>query len=126
MKALLTVFILVEVGAGLILGIAPSVLTKLLFGTQLEMPTAVIAGRVAGVALLSLLIACWAARDDVQSTVTKGVVTGMLLYNAGVVAVLLAARMVPSFTGVLLWPALIVHAAMAVWCVVCLSMRGTA
>ena len=125
MKALLTVFVLVEVGVGLILGIAPSVMTRLLFTTQLDTPTAVIVGRVAGVALLSLLIACWVARNDVQSPVVRGVVAGMLLYNAGVVALLLRAAMAPALTGVLLWPAIVVHAAQAVWCVVCLSMKGT-
>ncbi len=36
MKALLTVFVLVEVGVGLLLGLALSVMTKLLFTTQLD------------------------------------------------------------------------------------------
>lgn len=125
MKALLTVFVLVEVGVGLILGLAPSVMTRLLFTSQLDTPTAVIVGRVAGIALLSLLIACWVARNDIPSVVARGVVAGMLLYNASIVALLLAAAMAPSLTGVLLWPALVVHAALAVWCVVCLSMKGT-
>ena len=125
MKALLTVFVLVEVGAGLILGIGPSVLTKLLFGTELETTTAIMAGRVAGIALLSLVIACWTARNDTQSPGARGVVAGMLLYNAGVVALLLAAGMAHGLTGALLWPALVIHAAMAVWCVVCLSLKRT-
>ena len=124
MKALLTVFVLVEVGVGLILGIYPSLMTRLLFTTQLDTPTAVIVGRVAGISLLSLLIACWVARNDTQSPVARGIVAGMLLYNAGVVAVLLAAGMAPGLTGVLLWPALLFHAAMALWCVVCLAFRG--
>ena len=49
MKALLTVFALVEVGAGLTLVVAPSALTALLVGTQLDTPTASIVGRVAEV-----------------------------------------------------------------------------
>jgi hypothetical protein len=124
MKALLTVFVLVEVGVGLILGIYPSLMTRLLFTTQLDTTTAVITGRVAGIALLSLLIACWVARNDVQSLVARGIVAGMLLYNAGVVALLLAAGMAPDLTGVLLWPAIVVHAAQTVWCVICLLFRG--
>jgi hypothetical protein len=99
-------------------------MTRLLFTTQLDTPTAVIVGRVAGIALLSLLIACWVVRNDVQSLVARGLVAGMLLYSAGVVALLLAAGMAPGLTGILLRPALAVRAAMAVWCVVCLSFRG--
>ena len=119
MKSLLTVFALVEVSAGVILAISPLVLTRSLFGTELEFPTAIIAGRVAGVALLSLVIGCWVARNDARSLAAKGLVAGMLLYNAGIVALLLHAGRVSSLTGVLLWPAIVVHAALAAWCIVC-------
>jgi hypothetical protein len=74
MKSLLTVFALVEAGAGFILVVAPAVLTTLLFGTQIESPMGMIAGRVAGVALLSLVIACWVARSDARSLAVKGLV----------------------------------------------------
>jgi hypothetical protein len=71
MKWLLTVFAMVEVGAGLTLLVAPSALTMLLIGTQLNTPTALIVGRVAGVALLALVIACWLARDDAHGPSRK-------------------------------------------------------
>ena len=121
MKALFTVFALVEVGAGLTLVVAPSVLTTLLVGTQLDTPTALIVGRVAGVALLSLVIACWVARNDAQSPVARGLVAGMLLYNVGVVTLLLYAGTALGLAGVLLWPAILIHGALAVWCVICLT-----
>jgi hypothetical protein len=125
MKALLTVFVLVEVGAGLILAVSPTVLTTLLLGTQLDNPTALIVGRVAGIALLSLVIACWMARNDAQNPVAKGLVAGMLLYNAGVVTLLLHAGTALGLTGILLWPAILIHAALALWCVICLLSKGT-
>jgi hypothetical protein len=121
MKALLTMFALVEVGAGLTLVVAPSELTTLLVGTQLDTPTALIVGRVAGVALLSLVIACWMARTDAQSSVARGLVAGMLLYNAGVVTFLVHAGTALGITGVLLWPAILIHGALAVWCVICVA-----
>lgn len=125
MKSLLAVFALVEVGAGLTLAVAPSALTTLLVGTQLETPTALIVGRVAGIALLSLVIACWVASYDARNPVAKGLVAGMLLYNAGVVSLLLYAVTALDLTGALLWPAIFIHVALAVWCVVCLLNTGT-
>ena len=91
MKALLTIFALIEVAAGLTLVVAPSKLTTLLVGTQLDTPTALIVGRVAGIALLSFVIACWVARTDTLSPVARGLVAGMLLYNVGVVTLLVHA-----------------------------------
>jgi hypothetical protein len=125
MKSLLAVFALVEFGAGLTLAVAPSALTTLLVGTQLETPTALIVGRVAGIALLSLVIACWVASHDARSPVAKGLVAGMLLYNSGVVSLLLYAATALDLTGALLWPGILIHGALAVWCVVCLLNAGT-
>ena len=117
---------LVEVGAGLTLVVAPSVLTTLLVGTQLDTPTALIVGRVAGIALLSLVIACWVARTDALNPVARGLVAGMLLYNAGIVALLVHADTSLGLTGVLQWPAILIHGALAVWCVICFLNKGPA
>jgi hypothetical protein len=125
MRLLLAVFALVEVGAGLTLAVAPSALTTLLVGTRLETPTALIVGRVAGIALLSLVIACCVASYDARNPVAKGLVAGMLLYNAGVVSLLLYAVTALDLSGALLWPAILIHGALAVWCTVCLLNTGT-
>ena len=78
-----------------------------------------------GVALLSLVTACCVARNDAQSVVARGLVAGMLLYNAGVVTLLLHAGMALGLTGVLLWPAILIHGALALWCAVSLLNKGT-
>jgi hypothetical protein len=44
----------------------------------------------------------------------------MLLYNVETVAVLTFAGLGLGLHGVVLWPAVILHAAMAVWCIACL------
>lgn len=124
-KALLTVFALVEVGAGLLLVLSPSVLTNVLFGTTLETATALITGRVAGIALLSLVTACWLARSDPASDRGIGLVAGVLLYNAGVVAALIFASTGEGLTGMGLWPAVVAHALLAVWCIAYLWSNRT-
>jgi len=48
------------------------------------------------VALLALGVACWLAREDAASRAAKGLVAAMLLYNIGVVAVLVLAWMGPG------------------------------
>jgi hypothetical protein len=99
----------IEAGAGLGLIAAPDLAVKLLLGADIS-GAAVPLGRVAGVALLALGLACWLARGHAASALTSP----MLLYNCGVAAVLGMAG-VSRMTGVLLWPAIALHAAMAVW-----------
>jgi hypothetical protein len=98
-----------EAGAGLGLVALPDVVVRLLLGAEIS-GAAVPLGRVAGVALLALGLACWLARGHAASALTSP----MLLYNCGVAAVLGMAG-VSGMTGLLLWPAVALHAAMAVW-----------
>ena len=62
-KALFFFFALAEAGVALLLMLWPAAVAKLLFAAALNGPTALLIGRVAGVALLSLVIACWIARN---------------------------------------------------------------
>ncbi len=50
----------------------------------------------------------------------------MLLYNLGTVGVLGAAGRSKLQTGVALWPALIVHVVMTIWCVATLVQKSVA
>ena len=60
------------------------------------------------------------ARDDTQSRATRGLVVAMLTYNIVATAVLAFAAIGLGLHGVVLWPAVVLHAAMGVWCVACL------
>ena len=119
-RTLLIVTALVETPIGLMLLVSPALVVALLLGVPLDAPAALIVGRIAGAALLSLGGACWLARDDGPSRARRGLVTGMLLYNCAGGAVLTHAAAGVRLAGVLMWPAVALHAALAVWCFVCL------
>ena len=88
-----------------------------LLGASIEGPTALTVARVGGAGLLALGVACWLARGDANSRAAKGLVAAMLLYNVATVAILTYAGIGLGLYGVLLWPGVVLHAAMAVWCV---------
>jgi hypothetical protein len=125
MKALSIVTAVLEVGAGLALLGFPSAVAMLLLGTPLETSTALTVARVAGAGLLALGVACWFARSDMQSHAALGLVAAMLIYNAAAVAVLAYAGTWLGLHGALLWPAVFLHAAMALWCAAYLLRRPT-
>jgi hypothetical protein len=125
-KALLSVMAAAEAAAGLALLAAPSVVVELLLGATPGTPASVTVGRVAGVALLALGVACWLAREDAVGRAAKGLIAAMLLYNLGVVAIFVLARMGAGLSGIGFWPVVLAHAGLAAWCVACLSMGGPA
>jgi len=123
-KALLIVTAAAEAATGLALLALPLLVGSLLLGGSLDAPAALIVARMTGAALLSLGVACWLARNDAQTRAGRGLITAMLLYNLAAVAVLIYAGTIARLFGIGLWPAAVLHAAMAVWCVACLR-NGT-
>ncbi len=117
MKALQTVTAVIEIGAGVALLCCPSLTVALLAGAPLEAPAALTVARVGGAGLLALGVACWLARGDTQSRAARGLVSAMVLYNLGAVVILGAAGVQLRPVGVALWPAVVLHAGMTVWCI---------
>jgi len=88
MNRLFTVTALIEITTGLALLIVPSVVVVLLLGSPLDAFAAVTLGRVAGVAVLALGVACWLVRGEMQSRGARGLVAAMMIYNLGVALIL--------------------------------------
>jgi len=126
MKKLHTVTAVIEAGAGLALGCCPSFTMTLLLGSPLDTPATLTLGRVAGAALLALGVACWLARGDTQSRAARGLVAAMVGYNSAAVALFAYAGIGLGLHGIALWPAAVLHAAMADWCIVDLRCRPAA
>ena len=116
MKKLLVVTALIEVVAGVALMVAPSAVASVLLGMPLDTAGGLVVARVGGGALLALGSACWRARDGGQDRAARAVVGAMLLYNAVTAAVLVHAGLAFKLSGIGLWPAVVLHLALAVWC----------
>ena len=117
MKNLLTVTAVIEGGTGLLLVAAPSFVTMLLLDSSLEGSVPLIVARLTGLALLTLTVACWLARLDAETRAVRGLVTAMVLYNVGAAVLLAFAGIALRHSGIGLWPAVLLHAAMSIWCV---------
>jgi hypothetical protein len=90
-----------EAGTGLALLIVPSLVGRLLLGEELT-GIAIPVARVAGIALIALGVACWPGTPLV----------GMLTYSAAVTLYLAYVGFVRGLSGILLWPAVVLHVIM--------------
>jgi hypothetical protein len=115
-KMLLLVSAAAEVGAGAALIVVPSVIVGLLIGGTLDSPAALAVARIAGAALVVLGLICWFASRHPQSPTAMGVVTALLFYNATIVGILLYENLGVGLNALGTWPAIIVHAALAIGC----------
>ncbi|MBP6746175.1 hypothetical protein KA344_13150, partial [bacterium] len=95
LKAFFITTAALEVGAGITLLLAPLQAAKLLLGTSPNDPETVVIEKIAGCALIALALANWLARNDDQNAAARGIVWGMVVYNLGVVAVLVLIALAP-------------------------------
>jgi hypothetical protein len=121
----LLVTAIAEGGTGLALISLPSVVLWLLLGKWQASPETLLVGRLAGISLLAIGVACWAASRDPGSPSRFGLLIGTLVYNVSVAALLGYAAMVHGIAGIALWPAVLCHVALGGWCLESLRRAGT-
>ena len=120
MKLLLTITAILEGVTGLALVIRPSLIVSLLLGVSLTNSTATSICRLLGAILFIIAIACWLARNNRQSSVMVKV---MLAYNIISIILLVYAALVEKIYGPVLWPAVLLHLVLLIWCVSSLQKR---
>jgi hypothetical protein len=103
LKWVLPAAAIAEAATGAALLIVPSLVGQLLLGDELT-GVAVPVARVAGIALIALGIACWPGPPLV----------GMLIYTVVVALYLAYLGIAGGLSGMLLWPAVVLHAILAV------------
>jgi hypothetical protein len=99
MKNVMIVAAIAEAATGLALLVVPSLVGQLLLGEGLT-DVAIPVARVTGIALIALALACWPGTPLI----------GMLTYSALVTLYLSYVGLAGSSMGVLLWPAVALHA----------------
>jgi hypothetical protein len=99
MKRVLVLAAISEAATGLALLVVPSLVGHLLLGEYLS-GAAIPVARVLGIALIALGVACWPGPPLV----------GMLIYSAAVTLYLAYIGFAGRFGGILLWPAVVLHA----------------
>jgi len=101
---LLTVAAVAEAATGLALLVVPSLVGRLLLGDEL-VGVAIPVARVTGIALVALAVACWPGCTAL---------CGMLTYNALAALYFLYLAIRGHWVGPLLWPAVALHAVLAI------------
>lgn len=107
MKKLMAIAAAAEGATGLVLLIYPPLVVRLLFGAEIAGAGAV-TSRLAGIGLIALGLACWPGGD--AGSRDDGALPAMLCYSLLATLYLGYLGAAGVWVGVLLWPAVGVHA----------------
>jgi hypothetical protein len=110
LRKLLAFAAVVEIGTGLVLMIDPAIVVTLLLGTEVS-GAATLLARCFGIALLALGLACSPGRQRAERG--SPAFRAMLTYNVLIALYLVYLGTVGHLRGLLLWPALGLHAVVA-------------
>ena len=107
MNTILMLAALAEAGTGVILLVYPSIIVHLLFDAEIA-GAGVNMSRLAGIVLVGLGVACWPATDN------RRAFQGMVTYSVLAMLFLIYIGVRGEGVGLLLWPAVVVHAILIV------------
>ncbi len=115
---------IVEVGTGLALLVAPTLVVGLLVGDGVS-PIGVAVARVLGIGLLSLGVAGWESPGQDTRLAPRA---GLCLYNVGAAIMFVILGTYGGMNGMLLWPAAVLHTvigALMLWVILVPSQKAT-
>jgi hypothetical protein len=112
-----------EAGIGLLLLVLPSVPLALLLGIKGASRESILVARLLGAALLAIGIGCWLGRRDTLGPSQRALITGALVYDGAIAMLLAYAGISSNSSGIALWPAVMLHVVLAVWCLVSLRSK---
>jgi hypothetical protein len=124
LKELFLVTAVAEAVIGLALLGLPAIVLATLLGIQPATMETLFVGRIAGAALLAIGVASFLARNDATLPAQRGLLTGILLYDVLVALLLVYAGVGQQMAGPALWPAVVVHTLLAIWCVLSLRVQA--
>jgi hypothetical protein len=104
-RNVLLVLLVAEGATAVIAIVAPGLIARLLFGTEVA-GAGVAYGRLLGITLLALVVACWPRAD----AVLHAALHGFLVYNLLAALYLAWVGIAQRPAGILLWPAVAEHA----------------
>ena len=99
-----------EAATGLGLLAAPSMVVRLVLGSDIAGVSIVLAN-IAGITLIALAIACW---PRVEPTASRTPYAAMFVYNLLIALLLAEVAATGTAEGVLLWPVVVLHLVVAV------------
>ena len=111
MQKLLAITAAAEAATGLALLAVPPIVVRLLFGAEIACAGTVIT-RIGGISLIALGLACWPGRDSGGRA--NRALYGMLTYSALATLYLGYLGAVGEWVGILLWPAVGLHAVVTI------------
>ena len=112
-----------EIATGAASLVAPATVVRLLLGSELT-GIGIELGRCFGIVLIALGLACWPSGQ--QAGGNSAAARAMLFYNVLIASYLAYLFVVRHQDGMLLWPAVALHAAVALVLVLALNRERTA
>lgn len=111
-RLLILVSAVLETGTGFALLTLPRFAVRVLLGVEL-VGAGVATSRLCGVALISLGLACWPESQPALHRMDRRAARALLVYNASATAYLGGLLAFDGYRGVLLVPAIVIHAVLA-------------
>jgi hypothetical protein len=118
-SALLALTAALELATGTCLLAVPQMCLELLLGIREAAAETTLISRFAGAALVAFGIAAWGGRS--REPPSGALVTAALAYDILAAALLAHAALSFHMLGIALWPGVVLHSALAIWCAAALA-----